>query len=96
MVGRCPVSRNPKAKIKVAGWQKHEEGGEEEKNISFFAGLVRLNMNLKRKATDLPLHALKAEMSFFPKGGSPIITWKLLITFEKRALDSYFCTVSRK
>ena len=70
--------------------------GKTEKNISFFAGLVRLNTNLKRKATDLPLHALKAEMSFFPKGGSPIIIWKLLITFEKRALDSYFCTGSHR
>jgi len=70
--------------------------GDTDKTISIFAGLVRLKMNLKRKATDLPFHALKAEMSFFPKGGSPVITWKLLITFEKRALDSYFCTGSHK
>ena len=46
--------------------------GDTDKTISIFAGLVRLKMNLKRKATDLPFHALKAEMSFFPMGGSPV------------------------
>ena len=87
-----PEGKNKSCRMAKA-WGRE---GKTEKNISIFAGLGRLKMNLKRRATDFPFHALKAEMSFFPKGGSPVMTWILLMTFGKRALGAYFCTGSHK